>query len=108
MRSVCLQIARAGGTLVLALGIATGTARAQTGAGSGLAGHVTDPSGAAMAGVTVIVARPETGFERTTATNATGDWELRFLSPGAHNITFEQAGFKTLRRESVIVTTGQM
>ena len=94
--------------LVLSFGLAIGVAHAQSGAGSGLAGRVADSTGASMAGVSVTVSRPDTGFERTTTTNASGDWEARFLQPGAYNIAFEHAGFKALRREHVLVTTGQM
>ena len=94
--------------LVLSFGLAIGVAHAQSGAGSGLAGRVADSSGASMAGVTVTVSRPDTGSERTTTSNASGDWEARFLQPGAYTIAFEHAGFKSLRRENVLVTTGQM
>ena len=70
------------GQCVLTLAFAAGAVHAQSGAGSGLSGHVADSSGASMAGVTVTVARPEAGFERTTSPSAAGDWEARFLPPG--------------------------
>ena len=80
--------------LVLSFGLAIGVAHAQSGAGSGLAGRVADSSGASMAGVTVTVSRPDTGSERTTTTNASGDWEARFLQPGAYSIAFEHRGIQ--------------
>jgi len=67
------------GQLVLILAVVSTSAHAQTGAGSGLSGRVTDPTGASMAGVAVTVVRLDVGFERTTTTNAAGDWEARFL-----------------------------
>ena len=42
---------------------------AQTGAVSGLAGHVVDTTGATIPGVRVTIARLEAGFERTATTN---------------------------------------
>jgi hypothetical protein len=81
---------------------------AQTGANSGLTGRVTDPTGAALANVTVTVVRPDTGFERTTTTDPEGNWEVRFLTPGTYRLTFARSGFRTLQREGVTVTTGQM
>ena len=68
---ICLQL------LVLIPAI---EAHAQSGAGSGFSGRVADSTGASMAGVTVTVSRPDTGFERTTRA-AAGDWEARFLHP---------------------------
>ena len=96
---ICLQL------LVLIPAI---EAHAQSGAGSGLSGHVTDTTGASMAGVTVRLTRPEDGFERTTLSRETGDWEARFLPPGTYHASFEHPGFKTLQRDGVIVTTGQL
>jgi hypothetical protein len=57
---------------------------AQTGAVSGLSGHVVDTSGATIPGVRVTIARLEAGFERTTTTSQSGDWEARFLQPGTY------------------------
>ena len=64
-------------------------------------------SGASMAGVNIVVSRPDTGFERATTRNATATGRRDFCR-GAYSITFEHTGFKTLRREGVLVTTGQM
>jgi hypothetical protein len=69
---------------------------------------VTDVTGASMPGVTVVVARPDTGFERTTTTTDAGDWEARFLAPGTYRVSFERRGFKTLQRHGIAVSTGQM
>ena len=41
-------------------------------------------------------------------TSATGDWEARFLAPGTYRVIFELAGFKTLRRDGVTVSTAEM
>jgi len=39
-----------------------------------ITGTVKDPSGAAIAGATVVVASPERGINREMATNSTGDY----------------------------------
>jgi hypothetical protein len=94
--------------IVFSLAVLATPAYGQTGAGGGLSGRVTDTSGASMAGVAVAISMPETGLERKTTTNTSGDWEARFLPPGVYAIAFEHAGFKTLRRDGVLVSTGQM
>ncbi len=108
MWSSILRSIRSGVRVGLVLLVLPVSANAQSGAGSGLSGRVTDISGAPMAGVTITVSRPDAGVERTAATSAAGDWEVRFLPTGSYRIAFEQNGFKTLRLEGVAVTTGQM
>ena len=95
----------AGALLML---LAAAPSAAQTGATTGISGRVIDSTGAAMAGVQVTLAKPDVGFERTTTTGPAGAWEVRFLTPGAYRLTFELRGFKTLRREGVIVSTGEL
>src|SRR5262245_37318321 len=80
----------------------------QSSAATGLTGRVTDPSGAAIVGASVTLARSEAGFERTTTTNSSGDWEVRFLQPGVYEMRFEFRGFRPLERRGIVVTTGQM
>jgi hypothetical protein len=84
------------------------SAAAQTGAVSGLSGRVTDTTGGAIAAVTVTIIRLETGFERTVTTGDTGAWEARFLQPGVYVVLFERQGFKTMQRQGVSVSTGQI
>jgi hypothetical protein len=95
-----------GVSLIVAL--SAGSAHAQAGASTGLAGHVTDSSGAAVPGVTVTITNVGTGSERTVVTSTTGDWEVRFLAPGTYRVTFELASFKPLRREDITVSTAEM
>jgi hypothetical protein len=81
---------------------------AQTGANTGLRGRVTDQSGAVIPGTAVTVTKADTGERRTTTTNATGDWEVRFLTAGPYSVTFENQGFKKLTRSGVTVTTSEL
>ncbi len=99
---------RAVGATALLLVFLVGPVRAQSGASTGLMGQVTDSSGAAVPGTAVTLTHVETGRVRTVMTNTTGDWEARFLSPGAYRVTFELSGFKSLRREGISVSTAEM
>lgn len=94
--------------VVLSLVLAGVPTLAQSGASTGLSGRVTDSTGAAVPGATVTVVNVGTGSERVATTNDTGDWEARFLFPGTHRVSFEMAGFKTLRRDGVTVSTAEM
>jgi hypothetical protein len=95
--------------LLLAFGLGlSALAFAQSGANTGLSGKVTDSSGASVPEVAIIVLRPDTGERRTTTTNAAGDWEARFLTPGQYQVTFERAGFRKLVRDGISVTTSEV
>ena len=97
------------GSLVVALWtLLFDSALAQSGANTGLRGRVTDPTGGGIPGVAVTLTNVETGSARSVTTGATGDWEVRFLTPGTYRITFELTGFKQLRREGVTVSTAEM
>ena len=100
--------AHAVGAAALLLVFLVTPVRAQAGASTGLTGRVTDPSGAAVPGVTVTLTHVDTGRERIVTTGANGDWEARFLSPGTYRITFELSGFRPIRREGVAVSTAEM
>src|ERR1700739_2964064 len=64
---------------------------AQTGS---ITGTVKDPSGAAIAGATVVVASPERGITREMATNSTGDYNQSGLPAGNFDVTVTATGFK--------------
>ena len=81
---------------------------AQIGGNTGLRGTVTDPSGASIPGAKVTVTRVDTAEQRTVSTNSDGDWEARFLSAGPYRVVVEHSGFKTLTRDGVTVSTGEM
>src|ERR1700722_18888606 len=62
---------------------------------SGLAGTITDPTGAAIPNVTVTATHTTTGQERTTVTGSDGQYKFSLLQPGDYKIRFSAAGFKT-------------
>lgn len=104
----CRSAVRAcvGAGLIFALSATPGLAQSR--AGTGLAGQLTDATGGALPGATVTVTNVDTGQERTVTTDEAGRWEVRFLSPGPYLIVFQLQGFNTLRRDGVDVTTAEM
>lgn len=102
--AACLQLSLA---LLAAASIAA-PASAQTAAGTGLTGHVNDQTAAPLAGVTITIHNVDTASERVVVTEATGDWEARFLAPGRYRVVFELQGFRPLQRDGVTVTTAEM
>ncbi len=83
--------------LLLALALAVGcfarVARGQTVTGT-IVGAVTDPSGAVIPGVRVVVTNEATKAAREVTTNEAGQYVVTFLPPGKYTVTAEQKGFK--------------
>jgi hypothetical protein len=77
-------------------------AQAQQTLGS-LNGTVTDISGAAMPGVTVIVVSEQTGLTRSTTTQKTGYWEILNLPVGTYKVTVTDANFETVNYPAIEV-----
>jgi len=98
-RTLCLALLVTAGMLV-----ASGTARAQTGA---IAGTVADATGAVLPGVTVTATSPVEGAPRTVVTGSQGLYTITALrAPGVYAVEFTLPGFSTVRREGVELTTG--
>ena len=92
--------------LVLALFLPA-LARAQDVSSGSLAGTVRDEGGAVLPGVTVEAASPALiERTRTTVTDGEGRFRIVDLRPGAYSVTFTLAGFRTVRREGVVLSTG--
>lgn len=71
-----------------------------------LVGAVTDGSGAALPGVTVEVGSPVLiERTRTTVTADDGRYRVVDLRAGEYTVTFSIAGFQTVRRERVVLST---
>jgi hypothetical protein len=67
-----------------------------------IAGIVRDTSGAVLPGVTVEASSPELIEKvRSAVTDATGQYRIENLRPGAYTVTFALAGFSTVRREGI-------
>ena len=88
---------------LLALGLLSTAAVAQQLTGT-MAGVVKDSQGAVVPGVTITASSETlTGGARTAVTDETGNYQFTALPPGVFNVSFEMAGFKTLKRERVTI-----
>src|SRR5262249_39613953 len=87
--------------MVLAM-VLTLPAGAQQITGS-VTGAVTDPTGAAVAGAAVKLTNAGTGAVQSTTTNSSGDFRFLLLPPGIYSLDATSNGFKSFRREGIIV-----
>ena len=90
--------------IILSVMSPAGIALAQSGS-SGIAGVVSDASGARLPGVTVEVASPVL-IEKTrvVVSDGEGAYKVLELRPGSYSITFSLPGFSTVRREGIELT----
>src|SRR5215469_4701855 len=72
--------------------------------GGSIQGTVTDASGAAIPGATVVVTSPDTGYTHSLKTDSAGLYEVGPLNPGAYTITISAQGFKQLQEKTVVRT----
>ena len=98
LRTVCVVFA----CFVLLFACASASL-AQTGGTGALTGTVTDPSGAVIAGATVVATDAGTGQARTTTTDANGSFKFSLLNPGNYTVKFSANGFKTVEVPAVTV-----
>lgn len=63
-----------------------------------MTGTIHDPSGAAIAGTTIVVTNMGTGASRTVSTNDAGDYTVTNLPIGVYRVTAERQGFKKFIR----------
>lgn len=68
-----------------------------------LTGIVRDSSGAALPNVTVSVTDVDRNTKNLTSTNQSGSYVLPALNSGTYTVTAERAGFKTFRREGIVL-----
>jgi hypothetical protein len=66
-----------------------------------LGGRVTDPKGAVIPNATVVVTSDATGVTETAQTTQTGDWIVKFLTPGFYHFEVSAIGFKKEVRSSI-------
>ncbi len=86
----------------LALLLFSISALSQTTAGR-ILGTVSDQSGAAVAGATVVVTNVARGTSRALTTDETGGYVAPELLPGVYKIHVEAKGFKTSERPNVAI-----
>ena len=71
-------------------------------------GHVSDPSGAAVAGAAIMLVNTQTSIERSVVTNGDGDFEIPDVQRGAYRLTVSQAGFKNFVANNIVVETSSI
>lgn len=66
-----------------------------------ITGTVTDPNGASLPGVTVVVKNTETNITTTVKTNDDGSYTVTALTSGNYTVSATGTGFKTSTRENL-------
>jgi len=79
---------------------------AQAPTGGVLRGQVTDPSGAAVVGATVLLTTPS-GAAMDTTTNKDGVYEFKDLVPGKYELKAIAQGFAVFSKSGVLIAAGQ-
>ncbi len=73
-----------------------------------LTGTVTDPSGAVVAGATVVVHSDDTGADvRSVTTSNAGNFNITNLAAGHYTVTVKNAGFQTYVAKDVILNVAE-
>ena len=75
----------------------------QGGVNGAISGSITDPSGAAVAGVTVKITNVNTGVSYHAGTTTDGFYTVRFLIPGTYRVEVSRTGFQRAVVENVVV-----
>jgi len=95
---------------VLAVGLLIpGTVAAQGGGASStgtIQGRAADASGAILPGVTVTAVSPSMIGAQTQVTNENGSYRFPAVPPGVYSLTFELAGFSTVKRDGIQISLG--
>jgi hypothetical protein len=66
-------------------------------------GTAHDPSGAVMPKIRIDLTNTETNTTRETITNADGDFEIPYLSPGLYRLTASATGFKNFVASEIVL-----
>ena len=77
------------------------TAQALGGAGT-ITGTVTDPTGLVIAGATVRLTNPATGFKRTAQSDASGNFRFTGVPPQSYHVEVTNAGFASSAQDVTV------
>src|SRR5262245_9711954 len=96
---LCVQVA-----LVLMMGLSVATPASAQADRASISGLVQDSSGAVLPGVTVEASSPVLIEQsRTAVSDGAGRYSIVDLRPGTYTVSFTLTGFKTVRREGIIL-----
>ena len=94
----------------LAIGLALPSTSAAQGGGASstgtIQGRVADASGAVLPGVTVTATSPSVIGAQTQVTDENGTYRFPAVPPGIYELTFELAGFNTVKRGGIQISLG--
>src|SRR3984957_369344 len=88
---------------ILAFALCALPMNGQTADTGAIAGSVSDPSGAPVAGAAMVIESEATREERDLTTDAEGNFSVPFLTPGNYDLTVRAPGFEPLILKSVQV-----
>jgi len=88
--------------LVFALALFT-CGRLLAGVTASISGTVTDPTGAVVAGATVVATNVDTGVATSLTTNAQGFYSFQSLPLGNYTISVQQSGFKGYAQTGLVL-----
>src|SRR5438045_7786821 len=91
--------------IILALMLLAVAAEAQIMSGS-VAGTVMDSSGATIAGASLTLVHTATGATRRAVSEASGNFLFNAVDGGEFTLRVEKEGFKAMRREGIVLATG--
>jgi outer membrane receptor protein involved in Fe transport len=72
----------------------------------GINGTVTDPTGAAIAGASVVAVQTDTHSTHTTVSSSGGEFLFQDLPLGNYSVTTTFTGFETLKTDKIMVSAG--
>ena len=72
-------------------------------ANSDLTGIVTDQTGAVVAGATIVLTDPATGYDKTTVSGETGLYDINGLNPATYNMKVTAKGFENFVQTGIVV-----
>ena len=75
--------------------------------GGNILGTVTDPSGAVVPNVTLVLNNPSTGAERSVKSGTDGGYRFSLVSLGTYTLTAEEKGFKKYVNDEVNLAVNQ-
>ena len=76
--------------------------------GGRILGRITDPTGAVLSDVNVLVTNQATGAARTATSSSGGDYVFVEIVPGKYDVAFEHSGFKKNVLKDVLVEINQV
>src|SRR5579883_469967 len=94
---------------VLAIALLVGSASAlfaQSATGN-IIGHVTDATGAAVAGAEVSAINAEKGLTFKTVTDEQGIFRFFYLAPATYRLTFQHVGFNSVERPDILLRSNE-